>query len=144
MSKSYLFFVLICLLVGCKPNKKNENKAELTIGCYGYAKAGTKITFQITRTDPLVQGTLIYDWAEKDRSSGSFNGNFDNGLILGTYTFISEGIESSREIAFKVKDSTLIEGYGDVTAAGKITTFKNVDNLSFDPTFKLTKGKCIN
>ncbi len=144
MKAMYLLAVLI-LTWSCKQTANQEKETfPVQPGCYGYAEKGSKITFQITRVDPLVQGTLIYDWAEKDRNSGSFNGSFENGMILGTYTFISEGIESSREVAFKVRDSALIEGFGETQSAGKMTTFKNVDALNFNSGLELIKDHCLN
>ncbi len=143
--KIYTFLLAVLMLTSC--NQAKHSKADnypIKTGCYGYAKDGNKITFQITRVDPLVQGTLIYDWAEKDRNSGSFNGTFEKGVILGTYTFISEGTESSRELAFKVKDSSLLEGYGEVQSAGKMTSFTNTEALRYDERFKLTLGACKN
>ena len=113
-------------------------------GCYGFSENGTKITFQITRVDPLVQGNLIYDWAEKDRNSGGFNRSFENDMIIGTYTFVSEGVQSSREVAFKVEDANLIEGHGELQSAGKMTTFVNTETLVFDKRFKLKFGACKN
>lgn len=143
--KSPLILLLLLILTSCNETKSTKaNTFPVKTGCYGYSKDGTKITFQITRVDPLIQGTLIYDWAEKDRNSGSFNGSFDNGVILGTYTFISEGTESSREIAFKVQDSSLLEGYGETQSSGKMTSFTNTKALRFDDQFKLSLGYCKN
>ncbi|MAW94423.1 MULTISPECIES: hypothetical protein [unclassified Leeuwenhoekiella] len=143
--KFLVSFMAVFLLFSCDQSKKaNTETFPVKAGCYGYAEDGTKITFQITRVDPLVQGTLIYDWAEKDRNSGSFNGSYENGLILGTYSFVSEGTESSREIAFRVKDSVLLEGYGEKQSSGKMTTFINTGDLKFEERFKLTLGKCQN
>ncbi|PHQ28438.1 hypothetical protein [Leeuwenhoekiella nanhaiensis] len=143
--KFLVSFIAVFILLGCDQSKKTDTESfPVKAGCYGYAEKGTQITFQITRVDPLVQGTLIYDWAEKDRNSGSFNGSYKNGLILGTYTFVSEGTESSREIAFKVEDSMLLEGHGETQSTGKMTSFTNTENLKFNDDFRLILGNCKN
>ena len=144
MVKYFIFWLGVITLVNCKPKDNTYDEPKLSVGCYGYTHANSKITFQITRVDPLVQGTLIYDWAEKDRNAGSFNGSFKDSILIGTYTFISEGIESSREVAFKVKDSTLYEGNGAMQTVGKMASYSNIDQVSFDTPIKLKKGACIN
>ncbi|MGO4910751.1 hypothetical protein [Leeuwenhoekiella sp. W20_SRS_FM14] len=125
-------------------NQKHIEELKLVAGCYGYDREGTTITFRILRVDPLVQGTLIYNWAEKDRNSGSFEGTLDDDIILGTYTFISEGIESTREVAFKIDDTVLLEGFGEVTNVGTTTVFRDKASLKFIETIPLELGKCLN
>ncbi|MCC4214703.1 hypothetical protein [Leeuwenhoekiella parthenopeia] len=143
--KALILLFAVFLFGSCNQTKKTDSDAfPVQTGCYGFSENGTKITFQITRVDPLVQGTLIYDWAEKDRNSGGFNGSFENGIIIGTYTFVSEGMQSSREVAFKVEDANLIEGHGELQSAGKMTTFVNTETLVFDERFKLKLGACKN
>lgn len=147
MRSLYLVLVLL-FFFGCKQEnntkKEENNKTQFTAGCYGYAEDGTSITFRITRIDPLVQGTLIYDWAEKDRNSGSFEGILENGKIIGTYTFLSEGIQSTREVVFKIKENELVEGYGEVTSMGNKVTFNDKSTLDFSKSLPLTLGECSN
>ena len=145
--KKYIAVVCFLLLtISCKqtPKETEETDFPISVGCYGYTQDGSTITFQVTRVDPMVQGTLIYNWAEKDRHSGSFSGSIDDNIILGTYTFISEGVESTRQVAFKISGDQLIEGFGEVTSSGKMVAFKNASALNFDGSVTLTKDQCAN
>ncbi len=146
--KSVYLLIIVLFFNNCKQNEVSNQKhieeLKLVAGCYGYDREGTTITFRILRVDPLVQGTLIYNWAEKDRNSGSFEGTLDDDIILGTYTFISEGIESTREVAFKIDDNVLLEGFGEVTNVGTTTVFRDKASLKFIETIPLELGKCLN
>ena len=146
--RSVYLLIIVLLFNNCKQieksNQQHIEELKLVAGCYGYDSEGTTITFRILRVDPLVQGTLIYNWAEKDRNSGSFEGTLDDVIILGTYTFISEGIESTREVAFKIDDTVLLEGFGEVTNVGTTTVFRDKASLKFIETIPLELGKCLN
>jgi hypothetical protein len=52
---------------------------------------------------------------------------------VADYTFMSEGIQSTRQVAFKKDGNSFIEGYGD---------FKNVDSLNFNTSMKLVEIAC--
>ena len=144
--KNFLTILFIAALVtSCKQEKKITDKSfPLEVACYGYNENGTNISFRITRVDPVVQGTLIYNWAEKDRNSGSFKGTLENNIILGVYTFLSEGKQSIREVAFKVVNGQLTEGFGNIKDVAGVATFEDTTSLTYDGTIKLEKDKCIN
>lgn len=82
--------------------------------------------------DNRVTGDLVYDWSEKDNNTGVINGMIKDNLILAWYTFQSEGVTSVRQVAFKIEDDELIEGFGDLLARGDTMTFKNIETLKFD------------
>ncbi len=146
MRKILYLALAFTLLISCKQNtsKTPASNFPISVGCYGYSDENSNITFQVTRVDPMVQGTLIYNYAEKDRNSGSFSGSIDQNIILGTYTFISEGIESTRQVAFKIDGDQLIEGFGEVTSSGKMMAFKNASDLNSNGDIPLTKNQCAN
>ena len=48
-----------------------------------------------------------------------------------------------RQIAFKVKNDTLIEGYGKTTIQGNTRVFEDTSALEFTSTFPLVKRDCI-
>lgn len=109
-------------------------------GCYIYNANGSMVNLEITKTDNPVEGNLIYALAEKDKNTGTFNGQFNDGKLVGTYTFQSEGIESKRQVAFMLKDHQLVEGYGELNEDG--TMFKDVNSVSYSSTMPLTKTDC--
>ena len=114
----------------------------LGIDCYVYESNGSKISLQIISIDDEVSGKLTYSLLEKDTNRGTFTGIFENNILWANYTFLSEGIESTREVAFLLKDGKLIEGYGEIEVDGAMTTFKDKDALSFSSTMPLNKTQC--
>lgn len=110
-------------------------------GCYTYNASGSMVQFEITKTDNPVEGNLIYALAEKDKSIGVFKGTFNEGKLIGNYTFQSEGVESSRQVAFMLQDNQLIEGYGELNTDG--ISFTDVSTINYVSTMPLHKSDCI-
>lgn len=149
--------VLLAAFTACTNNTPTENqnvikeentlvdtvkKITLETGCYMYEKDGNMIRMHITEVDGHVAGDLNISYAEKDKNKGKFLGVLHGDKLIGVYTFYSEGIESSRQIAFLVKDNQLIEGYGELDENG--TTFKDVNAIEYTSTMPLSKVDCDN
>lgn len=90
----------------------------LELGCYGYKADGNEIKMSINELNPEVKADLTYALKEKDKNVGTFVGSLADDKLIGTYTFMSEGMESTREIAFMVTDNKLFEGFGDLDDSG--------------------------
>lgn len=154
MKKLVLLTFALVTVVSCKNNTKTENqsvteentvmeasqKSTLETGCYEYKSDDNNIKMKITEVNENVMGDLHISYAEKDDNQGKFVGMLNGNKLIGTYTFNSEGIKSSREIAFLVKDNQLIEGYGDLNEEG--TKFKDVNTIKYTSTMPLTKVDC--
>lgn len=134
-----------------KESKKEDSTvttAEMTqeglkiidLGCYVFNDGKDKVSLEITEIGSEIKGKLNYDFAEKDKNKGTFAGELKNGMLVANYTFQSEGMESVRQVVFKVQNDTLIEGYGDMNADG--TTFKDVNSLTFSSNMPLVKTDC--
>jgi hypothetical protein len=65
-----------------------------------------------------------------------------NDLLLADYTFMSEGIQSTRQVAFKQSGNTFIEGYGESVDENGTMKFKNLDSLNFSSSIKLQEIAC--
>ncbi len=147
---SILFFIVLAMLNCKNKDEKIENSRKtvseeknstlLDLGCYIFDDGKNKISLEITDIKNEIKGNLIYAFAEKDKNSGKFSGKINDGILIGTYTFQSEGKESVREVAFKVENNKLIEGYGDLNEDG--TAFKDATNLNFTSKMPLTKSDC--
>lgn len=111
-----------------------------TTECYAVTKSGTVISMQLTYNKDSVSGTLTYAIMEKDRNTGSFVGQVKDSILIADYTFQSEGVESTRQIAYKFKGNQIVEGYGDVNEDG--TKFKDISKLNFDGKMPLDKVDC--
>ncbi len=94
-----------------------------------------------TQTGNLVTGELVYDYFEKDKNTGTIKGEMKGDTLFAEYMFMSEGINSVREVAFLKKGDSWIEGYGDVEEqTGKIV-FKNKAALKFEINITLKKNR---
>lgn len=116
--------------------------AKLEIGCYVYDDEKNNITLEVTENKTPISGNLSYSLSEKDKNTGSFIGEIKADLLIATYTFNSEGKTSTRQVAFKLENDKLIEGYGELNTNG--TTFKDVSSLNFDSKMPLLKSDCDN
>lgn len=112
----------------------------LKTGCYAYNDNDNSVMFKITDVSDEVFGRLKYSYHEKDESTGNFRGRLYRDRLFGTFTFMSEGIESVREVAFLVKQDTLIEGVGALNEAG--TAFKFRDSIQYTSKTPLTITDC--
>lgn len=146
MKKILYCFGAIALLSAC--TQKTENKDAITVsntnqtdfsGLYNYQQNGDTITLQLTVDGTKANGNLLYALNEKDRNSGSFIGEIKDGVLLADYTFSSEGILSERQIAFKLTDTSAVEGYGDVQEINGKMMFKDAANLEYGTGLVLTK-----
>ncbi|WP_149302781.1 hypothetical protein [Pareuzebyella sediminis] len=123
-----------------KTEKFEDSDAMLQLGCYRYEEDGNTIQLDITKVGEKVKGKLVYQLSEKDRNTGIFEGTLADNKLVGTYTFDSEGVESTREVAFMVKGGALVEGYGELNNEG--TAFKDYNAIRFSSTMPLRKTKC--
>lgn len=114
------------------------------MGCYVATLAKDVYTLDISKQEgENVEGRLAFKNFEKDSSSGSFKGTYKNGILIGDYTFNSEGSTSVMQVAFKKTADGFARGYGDMNADG--TRFADVNKLTYDSayTFKPTSGACV-
>lgn len=118
------------------------NAVGLEPSCYAYEGNGSKVTLNITDVGDEVSGTLTYMLLEKDTNTGSFKGYFEDSVLIAEYTFLSEGIQSTREVAFHLQNDQFIEGYGEVEVEGTVTRFKDSDAVQFTSSMPLSKTEC--
>lgn len=119
-----------------------ETPTPLDLGCYVFDDGKNTVSLEITENGKEIKGNLTYNLAEKDKNSGNFKGELQEGILIANYTFQSEGKESIRQVAFKVDGDKLIEGYGDLNNDG--TAFKDLSNIHFTSKIPLTKTDCNN
>lgn len=110
-----------------------ESKESSPVNCYRYATATDTIILKVIHVGNSITGTLVYSLKEKDKNKGTIQGNMRGNILVADYTFMSEGILSTRQVAFKMEGNSFVEGYGD---------FKNVDSLDFNTSMKLAEMVC--
>lgn len=149
MKKLILFsFAFATLLTGCKketpettaPVIEAAKPEEPKTTCYSFEANNNSVSLQMETIGNEVSGSMVYSLAEKDKNTGTFKGTINNNIIIADYIFQSEGVESTRQIAFEIKGDQLIEGYGDMNEDG--TKFKDASQLKFNSTMPLSKVDC--
>lgn len=149
MQKNIVLLVITFCFSNCNSNRGNKVVTEavnirrtmvLDTGCYSYSDGSNTIIFNVTSVGEEVNGTLAYAFEGKDTTIGTFKGHLSRDKLFGTYTFNAEGVESTREVAFMLKDNQLIEGYGDLNETGN--AFMSEDRIHYTSTMPLTKTDC--
>jgi hypothetical protein len=112
------------------------------MNCYRFASKNDTIVLKLIHIGNSITGTLVYKLHEKDKNMGTIQGNMRGDVLVADYTFMSEGVKSIRQIAFKKVDSGFIEGYGETTIANDRVIFTNIDSLTFNSQYKLNEINC--
>ena len=130
------FVVVTALIVAC-----GSRKATDISGCYRMIIKNDTATMSLNHAGDSVSGSLSYNWYEKDDNNGTFRGAVKNDtIIVANYTFQSEGITSVRQVAFKIKDSILQQGYGELIMKNDTSFFRDVSLIIFDTKNPFKKG----
>ncbi len=74
---------------------------------------------------------LTHNFYEKDKNTGTIQGELKGDTLIADYSFVSEGVSSVREVVFLKKGSELVEGYGDADQVDNKLVFKNRSTLNF-------------
>lgn len=153
-----LFLIHILSFFSCKNenglNNQNFNSSKAsfllsdsTLHCYVWTNKMDSIElqfaiYQSSAEITLVNGFLFYKFFEKDRSEGDISGIIKQDTLFATYHFMSEGILSTAEHVFLIKESSVWEGYGEKEIKNGKEVFKNISQISFDSTAALQKVSC--
>lgn len=89
-----------------------------------------------------ISGTLAYSISQKDRNTGTIEGEIRDNLIIAEYTFMSEGVTSKRQVVFKNTEEGWKEGYGEMKSVDGIPVQVNIDSLDFSHDMALTPVPC--
>lgn len=131
------------------PNPSNDDntaQVESVAGCYVATTGKDLYTLNIQmQTEENVSGKLAFKNFEKDSSTGVFTGKYKDGILLGDYTFQSEGMQSQMQVIFKKEEDNFIRGYGPVDSETG-TKFTDLSEITFDSSSTLSlfkKGECV-
>ncbi len=131
-------------LIFYQKNKNNDTPpvTEASVkGCYVANLAKDVYTLRIlTEQNGVVTGTLHYDNFEKDSSRGTFTGTYRDGILLGYYSFDSEGMHSESQVIFKKMGNAFVQGFGPIEVVGNRSSFTDINQVTFDSnsTFNLS------
>lgn len=144
-SNAFLVIILI-IIVGAlfyfqKSKDMNSNGetpvvSESSIeGCYVATLAKDVYTLTIvSENEGTFAGSLSFKNFEKDSSSGTYNGTYKDGVLLGDYSFQSEGMNSVMQVIFKKEGEAFVRGFGEVNETGE--RFVDLENITYDNSYK--------
>jgi hypothetical protein len=139
-----ILVIIIIILLGIlfyNRNKKDNGtvtppvtEQESVLGCYVATLGKDVYTIKIeTQAGENVGGKLSFKNFEKDSSSGTFSGTYKDGILLGNYSFDSEGMHSDIQTIFKKTADGFVRGFGEMTSNGE--KFADLGNITYDPTY---------
>ena len=145
--KNTILLSSISFLVACngepKISTENVTPSMLTItACYSYTNNKDTVLLKTTTVSDTVRGTLSYNYYQKDKNNGKIEGIMKGELLIAEYSFMSEGIQSVRQVVFKISGDSLTEGYGEIETKDGKTVFKNTGSLDFNQSIILKKVDC--
>lgn len=151
INKTASLFITILIFSACinntpKPevtkDEQSPKVAEAITFCYQAIHDKDSVVLRIEVKESIVTGNLTYNLFEKDKNTGKIAGEMKGDTIFATYNFMSEGLQSEREVAFVKSGSNLVEGFGPVEDKNGKFVFKNKSALVFDTANMLTKIDC--
>lgn len=125
-------------------NKQKPDMQVAEADCYEWAKANDTVRLSLSRGTGVRNGLLVYDWAEKDKNKGKWEGQAAGDILMGWYNFESEGINSVRQVAWKLNGEELWPAIGEIKLQGDTAMFENPSQLKFDSSMAMKKIPCNN
>jgi hypothetical protein len=138
-------FIVVGIIINyykTKPIFINEEtpivKDEIIVGCYVASLQKDVYTLTIlSQEGETFTATLSFNNFEIDSSSGTYNGTYKDGILLGDYSFYSEGMFSVMQVIFKKTENGFVRGLGETNKEG--THFVDVDSIDFDSIYVFEK-----
>lgn len=136
----FSFFTIVAIgILSCNNQQADENKNETqvpgsdteTATCYAYVNNKDTVLLHVYMKDKVITGELSYNFYEKDKNTGTIQGELKGDTLIADYSFVSEGVSSVREVVFLKKGSELVEGYCDADQVDNKLVFKNRSTLNF-------------
>lgn len=159
--KSYLLLFIASLLISTSCNQKakkgsinEQDKKEVLVDslpqksvdpnklCYTYRSGENSISLKADRNGDMISGKLQYNFFEKDANKGTIDGFIKEDTIFAVYYFMSEGIESKRDVLFLFTKDGLIEGFGPVNEATGLPDFSVTRSINFNHSMVLKSTDC--
>lgn len=143
-----VLIIILGVVVYLKLDKLNNTESlvqESVIGCYVSTLAKDVYSLNInSQQGEAVGGTLVFKNFEKDSSHGTFVGTYKDGILLGDYSFNSEGMDSVMQVIFKKSGDNFVRGYGEVDSKTG-TRFVDLDKITYDSnqTFVTSPLDCV-
>ena|SRR5215217_5554157 len=144
----HLLLAAACMFASCAKKDSEsttvvENDEQPSSECYAYTTEKDSAFLHIDITsDSIVTGNLEYKLFEKDRNQGKIDGRLYGDTLLADYKFMSEGVESTREVAFVKKDGNWVEGFGPAQEKNGSMQFNDRSKLDFEKGLVFKTATC--
>ena len=159
MKHSFLLITSILIIAATSCNNNSKTATEVTTSddtakpvtvtnklptttCYAYIKVKDTVYLKLKNFSGAVTGNLSYKFYEKDSNKGEIDGKLNGDTLIADYKFMSEGILSTRQVLFLIKDSTATEGYAAMEEKNGKMVFKNINTVDFTKGIALRKTTC--
>src|SRR6478672_8041722 len=109
--KVSIVLAILLFFISCndEDNEQSQTESETSqSGCYQFASNTDTINMQIQHNGDPVTGTLVYNFKEKDINTGTITGTMKGDMLVADYKFMSEGVESYRQVAFKKQGDSFV------------------------------------
>ena len=153
--KKNIFLLGVIFLFGCNgnsetteknPEAQNTAKQSLTddtsVACYILENEKDTVSLKMIIDKNQVSGDLLIHYFEKDRNAGTIKGEMKGDTLFATYTFMSEGMKSNRDVVFLKKDDEIMQGYAGINPATGEPDITDHSAIKFDDKFVLKKSDC--
>lgn len=148
--KTQLILPALLLTLGCTSETTEQaedqpqtTEVQETSACYASVTAADSVSLRLVNTNGDITGELTYNNYEKDDNRGTIMGQMHGDTLLADYTFMSEGTQSVRQVAFLKKGDGFVEGYGDAEERDGKMIFTNTTALDFGPGTVFEKVPCL-
>lgn len=108
-------------------------------GVYAYQKNKDTIRMEIQQFGSPVIGDLVISLAEKDKNTGTFNGQLRDSVLIGEYTYTSEGVSSIRQVALKFRGDRVLLGSAPMEERGGKMVFVDQNQIVYDESTPLLR-----
>jgi len=151
MKQIFALPAIILLLSACNNTEKEtttspvameETKHAMQNSCYAYTSNKDTVKLNLQIASNVVTGDLKYNYFEKDKNFGTIQGSMKGDTLFADYKFLSEGMESNREVVFLKTGNDFVEGYGDVEEKSGKMVFKNTGSFKFNFNMVLKNVAC--
>ena len=139
---------VISFIVSCN-SQRQKSKEDMPsangtslLNCYRYINKLDTVILKTTDVNGVVTGTLVYNFFQENKYSGTIQGVMKGDVLIADFTFFFTGVKSVRQVAFKRKGKNFIEGYGETEVKNERTAFKNIDSVKFTHSIVLLQGDC--
>lgn len=145
---------LLMIITSCTNDKRDDSPVEKipnervgvnevnVEGCYVKIVKRDTMVLHLEQNGKNVSGKMSFDNYEKDGSTGEVKGVIEKDIVKIWYNFQSEGMNSVRQLHFKINDSSLVLGVGPMTDRADSSFFTDDSTIDFSKDQSFIKTDC--